>query len=328
MAKSSNQKLKLLYLAKIFLENTDSAHALTIKELSEELARYEIRAERKSLYDDIELLRVFGLDICVTRDRSVRYYVGAHTLDVSELKLLADAVGYSKFITEKKSGALTKKLEGLVSRHQAAELRRQGGAPTRLKAENEETLCHADMIRRAMSEDRRIGFKRFEWSTDKRRQLLDDGEFCYVSPWAICRDDECYYLIAFDGCDGVIKHYRMDRMIELHIDKERREGADSFGAVDVNEYLRYGFGMGEVELCPVRLSCDTGVADAMLHRFGSDIIIANHGDKFEFTVKVPLSDGFYSWVLGFGGRVRVVTPDRVRDRISELARGALSEHEN
>ena len=162
MPKSTNQKLKLLYLLKIFLENTDSTHAMTIKELSEELARYAIQAERKSLYDDIELLRVFGLDICVVRDRQVRYYAGAHTFELAELKLLVDAVQSSKFITEKKSNSLIKKLESLASKHEAAQLHRQVTVSNRLKADNEEIFCNVDMIHRAISDNRMISFRYFE----------------------------------------------------------------------------------------------------------------------------------------------------------------------
>ena len=69
MSKKPNQKLKLIYLMKILLERTDENHSLTLSELSDELGKYDISAERKSLYDDIELLRVYGLDIRVKRDR-------------------------------------------------------------------------------------------------------------------------------------------------------------------------------------------------------------------------------------------------------------------
>ena len=156
MPKSSNQKLKLLYLMRIFLESTDATHALTIKELSDELAKYEVRSERKSLYDDIEMLRLFGLNICVIRDRQVRYYAGSHTFELAELKLLVDAVQSSKFITEKKSNSLIKKLESLGSKYQAAQLHRQVTVSNRLKAENEEIFCNVDMIHKAISSGRRI----------------------------------------------------------------------------------------------------------------------------------------------------------------------------
>ena len=54
MPKSSNQKLKLIYLMKILLERTDETHSITMPEIIDALAAYDISAERKSLYNDIE----------------------------------------------------------------------------------------------------------------------------------------------------------------------------------------------------------------------------------------------------------------------------------
>ncbi len=323
MPKSSNQKLKLLYLARIFLENTDEAHAMTLKELSEELGRYEIRAERKSLYDDIELLRVFGLDICVIRDRQVRYYLGKHNFELAELKLLVDAVQYSKFITEKKSNSLIKKIEGLASRYEASQLHRQVTVSNRLKAANEEIFCNVDMIHRAISENRKIGFRYFEWNSEKKRVLRRDGEFYTVSPWALTWDDENYYLIAYDTESASIKHYRVDKMLELYMEKQSREGKEQFAELDMSQYSKQVFGMYGGKLCHVRLSCDKSMAGVVIDRFGTDIIIANHGERFEFTVKVMISPTFYSWVLGFGNKIVVVSPPEVRQRVSELAKEVI-----
>jgi predicted DNA-binding transcriptional regulator YafY len=328
MPKSSNQKLKLLYLSKIFLENTDAEHPMTLKELSSQLAKYEISAERKSLYDDIEMLRVFGLDICVVRDRQVRYYAGKHTFEVAELKLLVDAVQSSKFITEKKSNALIKKLESLCSRYEASSLHRQVTVSNRLKAENEEIFCNVDMIHRAISAGRRICFRYFEWNAEKRRVLKREGAFYCISPWALVWDDENYYMIGYDSEASALKHYRVDKMLELYIAKETREGEKEFSALDMTQYSKQVFGMYGGELCNVRLSCDASLAGVVLDRFGKDIVIANHGERFEFTAKVMISPNFYSWVLGFGNRVRVVSPSFVADRVVELSREILDMYDN
>lgn len=57
MSKKSNQKLKLLYLLKILMEKTDTDHTLTVQQMIQELNKYGISAERKSIYDDIESLK-------------------------------------------------------------------------------------------------------------------------------------------------------------------------------------------------------------------------------------------------------------------------------
>ena len=104
MAKSSNQKLKLVYLMKILLEKTDETHSITMSEIIDALQAYGIGAERKSLYDDLETLRVYGMDIIGTQeDRKYYYHVGNRQFELAELKLLVDSVQSAKFITEGKS---------------------------------------------------------------------------------------------------------------------------------------------------------------------------------------------------------------------------------
>jgi len=326
MPKSSNQKLKLLYLSKIFLENTDATHALTVSELINELAKYEIRAERKSVYDDIEMLRVFGIDIKVIRDKQVRYYVGRHSFELAELKLLVDAVQSSKFITEKKSNTLIKKLEGLSSKYDAAQLHRHVTVSGRLKAENEEIFCNVDMIHKAMSANRRICFRYFDWSPEIKRVLRRDGAFYKISPWALIWEDENYYMIGYDADAQSLKHYRIDKMLELYVDTEMREGKREFETLDLTQYSKQVFGMYAGEACHVRLSCYNSLAGVVIDRFGREIVIAKGEERFEFTAKVMLSPNFYSWVLGFGNKVRVVSPSYVSDRVAELAEETLAQY--
>ena len=326
MPKSSNQKLKLLYLSKIFLENTDASHALTVGELIDELAKYEIRAERKSVYDDIEMLRVFGMDIQVVRDKQVRYYVGRHSFELAELKLLVDAVQSSKFITEKKSNALIKKLESLSSKYEAAQLHRQVTVSGRLKAENEEIFCNVDMIHKAISSGRKICFRYFDWTPEVKRVLRHDGSFYSISPWALIWDDENYYMVGYDSDVQSLKHYRVDKMLELYVSKEARDGRREFEALDMSQYSKQVFGMYSGETCHVRLSCDNSLAGVVIDRFGREIVIAKGEARFEFTAKVMLSPNFYSWVLGFGNKVRVVSPSFVSDRGAEIAREVLEQY--
>lgn len=117
MAKGRNQKLKLLYLTKIFMEKTDESHALTLAEITSLLNGYEVTADRKTLYLDFEELKHYGLDIISEqRSKTVVYYLASRDFELAELKLLVDSVQSSKFITEKKSNSLIKKLESLVQR--------------------------------------------------------------------------------------------------------------------------------------------------------------------------------------------------------------------
>ena len=115
MPKSFHQKLKILYLMRAFLEKTDEAHPMTVKELIAYLESVGISAERKTIYDDIEALRIFGFDINNRRERPAGFYLATREFELPELKLLVDAVQSSKFISSSKSRQLIGKLESLTS---------------------------------------------------------------------------------------------------------------------------------------------------------------------------------------------------------------------
>ena len=216
MPKSSNQKLKLIYLMKILLERTDETHSITMPEIIEALAAYDISAERKSLYNDIENLRVYGLDVIGTQeDRTYSYHIGNRQFELAELKLLVDSVQSAKFITAKKSNELIKKIEGLASKYEASQLHRQVFVTGRVKTMNESIYYNVDRIHTAIAENSRITFQYFQWNVDKKMELRHDGALYEVSPWSLSWDDENYYLIAYDSNEGIIKHFRVDKMLYI-----------------------------------------------------------------------------------------------------------------
>ena len=157
MAKAGNQKLKMLYLMQIFMRETDDEHMLTMQEIISLLANAGIKADRKTLYLDFEELRHFGLDIIGEADgRNYYYYLGARDFELPELKLLVDSVQSAKFITDRKSKDLIKKLESLVSRYDASRLHRQVLIAGRIKNMNESIYYNVDDIHEAISADRQI----------------------------------------------------------------------------------------------------------------------------------------------------------------------------
>ena len=230
MSRNPMQKQKLLYLRKILLEKTDENHGLTSSEILAELALYGITAERKSLYDDLQVLEKFGMDICKSKSSTVKYYVASREFELPELKLLVDAIQSSKFITEKKSISLIHKLEGLASVHDGKELQRQVFVANRAKTMNERIYYSVDKIQNAIALNRKISFKYYRWELDfsgteriVKREKIRNGGYT-ASPWALCWDDENYYLIAYDTCADSIKHYRVDKMDDIEVLDDERDG--------------------------------------------------------------------------------------------------------
>lgn len=326
MAKSSNQKLKLVYLMKILLEKTDETHSITMSEIIDALQAYGIGAERKSLYDDLETLRVYGMDIIGTQeDRKYYYHVGNRQFELAELKLLVDSVQSAKFITEGKSNELIKKIEGLASQYEASQLHRQVFVNGRVKTMNESIYYNVDRIHTAIAENSRIRFRYFQWNVDKEMELRHNGAVYEVSPWALSWDDENYYLIAYDSIQGIIKHFRVDKMLNIESSGEQREGKQMFKSFNMAAYARKTFGMyGGVEEW-VRIKCDNSLAGVMIDRFGKDISMTRLNEKqFVATVDVAVSRQFMAWVIGLGDGAEIIGPesvvDEMREEIKHLAR--------
>ena len=182
MPRSANQKLKLLCLCKILWERTDEEHPLTVPELIQALEAWDIRAERKSIYDDMEALRTFGLDVQNRKGKAPGWFLGERPFQLAELKLLVDAVQSSKFITQRKSRELIRKLESQASVHQARQLQRQVYVDRRVKSMNESVYYTIDKLHTAIANRKAVTFKYFEYNVRKEKVFRREGKRYIVSP--------------------------------------------------------------------------------------------------------------------------------------------------
>ena len=326
MPRSSNQKLKLLYLMRYLLQNTDEQHPATTNQLIAFLAEQDVKAERKSIYDDMEALRLFGLDVERTESgRSSGYYVASREFELPELKLLVDSIQSSKFITHKKTTQLIKKIETLASAHEAQLLQRQVFVTNRIKTMNESIYYNVDEIHSGITQNRKIRFKYFEYTVNKERRFRRDGAFYVMSPYALTWDDENYYLVAYDSEAGIIKHFRVDKMEKISVTEEERDGREAYEALDMAVYARKVFGMFSGEEREVKLRFDEQLVGAVLDRLGQDVMLIPDGDG-HFTVRtsVVVSPQFFAWVCGFGDLAQIIAPDDVvtqmREHIGNIAK--------
>ena len=312
----SNQKLKIIYIMKILMQETDENHAITLQEIVEKLKIYGVTAERKSLYSDIENLRIFGLDIeGYQMDRTFYYQVVNRDFQLPELKLLVDAVQASKFITEKESKELIKQLEAYVSKYEAVQMHRQVYVKGRVKSRNEKNYYSVDDVYTAIDNDKQISFQYFHYDVNKKEVLAHDGKIYKVSPWAMCWDDEKYYMVAYDEPAGKIKHYRVDKMLKTKVLEDKRVGKDVFKKEDMSRYTHRLFGMFDGEVKRVELLCDNSMANVIFDRFGLDTKIEKvDADHFIAKVEVAVSNIFLGWIMALD-KIKIAGPDDVVDMI-------------
>ncbi len=327
MGKSSRQKLKILYIMRMLMENTDEEHAMPTAEIISELEKQGVSAERKSVYDDIEMLKVFGLDILSSRGAPKGYYIASRDFELPELKLLVDAVQSSKFITEKKSGELIKKIERLAGRFEANELQRQVVVSNRIKTMNESIYYNVDKIHSAISLDSKIRCKYCEWTINRTLEPKKNGAYYTLSPWVLTWDDENYYLIARDDDSDQIRHYRVDKMLGIEITDERRTGKEQFKNFDIAAFSKRTFGMFAGNETELEIRFNNKLIGVVMDRFGKDAVIhGNNGDSFTAKLKVNVSAQFYGWLTGLGADAMIISPSSEAEKYSLYIRKIASKY--
>ena len=304
---------------RLFQEESDEDHPFSRKDMEERLGSLGIHSERKSLYNDIETLKNFGMDITYRKAPPEGYYLANRDFELAELKLLVDAVQSSKFITEKKSRSLIRKIERLASRYEAGQLQRQVVVSDRIKTMNESIYYNVDKIHSAISSNEQISFRYFEWTISKEIRLKKDGNAYHVSPWALTWDNENYYLIGYDMDAGILKHFRVDRMLHIGILNIRREGREEFSRFDLARYTRQTFGMFGGDEQMVRLRFHNKYVGVVIDRFGKNVPLRPDGDDhFIARINVAVSEQFYGWLTGLGRDAQILSPEAVVKEYKDL----------
>ncbi len=314
MAKSINQKLKMFYELQYLMEKTDEEHSVTTKEMIEYLDGLDIKAERKSIYDDMEQLRDFGYDILRSNDAKRGYYLASRDFELAELKLLVDLVQSAKFITTKKSRELIKKLEKLASKYEATQLQRQVVVADRNKTVNEKIYYNVDLIYRAMAQNVEVRFQYFEWDEKKQMKLRKNGAYYEVSPWVLTWDDENYYLMAYDSEAGIIKHFRVDKMLQVEVGEKPRQGRTVAEEIDIAAISKKTFGMFAGEEKTIQLRVKKEMIGIIIDRFGRDVAVRPLDEQnLLVRVDVAVSPQFYGWLAGLGNKLSIVSPEEVKE---------------
>ena len=325
MPKSDNQKLKIFYILDYLQKNSHQDHPVRASELIDMLQRnYNIACERKTIYSDIAALQDYGVDIESIPGKNGGYYIASRNFELPELKLLIDAVQSSRFLTEKKSRELIEKLCNQCSIHDARLMRRDMLVSGRVKSMNETIYYNVDAIQDAISMNRTISFRYFDWGIDGKRKYREKNY--YASPYGLCQDNENCYLLAHSARHGITS-YRVDRMSEITITDESRTPCPELTGKALHEHANRLFQMFAGDSVNVKMRFHKSLANVVIDRFGRDTILIPDGSEyFNFTVNVAVSPMFLSWVIGFGNKAKILHPQSVIDECRQMCQDALSQY--
>lgn len=324
MPKSQNQKQKLLLLEKLFREETDDDHKLSLAEIEQRLAGQGVACERKSLYSDIEALRQAGLDIVAEKHaRNTSYFLASREFQQPELNLLAGAVASSKFISNKKSVELIGKIARLACKHEGSKLVRQIIVSDRVKSTNEAVYYSINSVNEAIRAGRQISFLYYNYDEKKRKVYHNDKKPLIVSPRALVWKDENYYVVGYYEKYGGYVNFRVDKMIRVEVLEQEAEKDPDF---DVDGHCRRLFGMFGGHKEKVRLRFDNSLAGVAVDRFGLKTVFYNRGGSFELEAELEVSPVFFGWLFQFGELAEVVAPASVREEFRQYACDTLKQY--
>lgn len=320
-SKSASNKDRLISLLRLLYDNTDQSNPLTANEIVKYLADQGMSVNRRTVMSDIETLTESGIDIITVRSTQNRYFWGERQFQLPELKLLIDAVASSKFITEKKSTELIKKLTALTSKGQAAELNRHLYTANRIKPDNEAIYYIVDELNTAISKRRKVQFKYLEYTADKKKVFRKHGELYEISPFALLWNEDHYYFIGYSDKHEKIVKFRVDRMYKPKVTEAK--AMPVLPDFDIADYSKKVFEMYDGEETTVELQCDNSLMKVIIDRFGEDVNTKPLSDEvFLARLSVSASPTFYGWVFQFAGLMKIVSPEAVKDRYAEMLENA------
>lgn len=316
-----NVRLRLLYIMEALFEKTDEDHGLTMQDILSWLELHNLAGERKSIYEDLRALKEYGLEIEYCREDKT-YRLPERAMELSEMKLLVDAIHASRFITQKRTNEMLRHVMNMASCHQRAMLKRDTYAE-KPKAQSAEGFYSLDRLHEAIRHNRQITFSYAVWNLDKKLERKHEGKRYQVSPWLMIWAEENYYLVAYDEEKNTFKHFRVDKILDAEVLDIPRKGEEEFRRLDSNRYTTNHFGMFHGEQTRVTLLCHNSLIGVMLDRFGTDIqVIRENEEQFKIVVSVVVSPQFFAWIFGFGNQVKILTESVVAQMKEQLEKTA------
>lgn len=319
MSGMEHSRAKLLYLIELLREQSDDERGVTMTEILAYLDARGAKAERKSVYRDLTLLKECGFDIEKNNRKPVEYCLLSRDFDIAELKLLVDAVQSARFISESMTDKLIRKLEQLTSKRMAGKLHRQVHFTERVKTRNEHVHYTTATLHEAIHAGKRVHFKYVDYDLSKGICQRREGSMYELSPYALVWNDDNYYVLGYYERRGCVSVFRVDRMKTVEMtDINSIEMSPDF---DLAEYIKTQFGMFSGEQVSLDIRFTNDLINPVMDRFGMKTPIIIDGDRhFIAHVKASVSPVFYSWLFQFGDRAQILKPERIaRDYIKQLS---------
>lgn len=322
MPHSTEQKVKLLVLWDILQKNTDEEHPLTTNAIIAALRERGIAVSRKTLYEDIELLNKYGYEVLCKKSRSNAYYVLDRKFERSEVQVLLNAVGSAKSLSNKKTVMLMQKLYELLGTTEADQLHTIISVAN--KHNNERIYYTIDAITTAILEKKKLSFFYFDYGINGKRVYRKDKARYEVNPLGLISSEDNLYLVCYHDKYGNAANYRLDRMDEVQVEPTDITRNKDFDNFDIAAYKQEQFEMYAGKELTVELVFPADLLEIAIDRFGENISpVMTDNSEYIVSVVVQVSKTFFAWLTTFEGRVKIYSPESVKESYKDFIKKLL-----
>ena len=314
---SIRNKQRPFRILKYLYENTDENHPVSTSELVRIFQAEDAHANRKTVKDDIEVLKGEGFDITTIRSRNHSFFMASRKFEVIEIKLLIDAINSAKFISAERSATLIGKLTGMMSKPQSEKIRRHLYTVGHVTSGTRQCYYIADAITDAINCGEKIFFQYSDYNREKDKCLSRGGAIYTVSPYSIVWNDNHLYVCGYSDHEQKIMYYRIDRMCNIGMAHVKAVPLPE--GIDVEECVQKQFRKFARDDVEVILECQDELMNYIIDEFGEDVETRKVSeDAFCVKVNVANSPAFYGWVFSFEGKARILGPEEILDKYRSM----------
>lgn len=332
MSENSN-RIKLMKLYEFLMKETDEEHPISKTELCRRLNEQGVPCHERTITRDIAVLNEYGYEVCgFMRGRDKVYYVPERSFSIPELKIMIDAVQASSFVTPKKTSELIDRIASLGGSHKAELLKRNLANFNLHKHTNEAILYNVDRIEAAIAAKKQISFFYFDINEGKKRvyRSIPDGsrKLYTVEPVALIINEDNYYLMAYSSRHPErTANYRVDRMDQVTVIEDSELSEEALAKLNgIAGYTEQAFKMYSGELEDIMLQFDKSLIGPVMDKFGEDTeMLSVNETTCAAALHIQIAPTFFGWLAQFGSKMKILSPESVREQYREHIREIIAE---
>ena len=319
-----DKKASSLALLNILRKHSDENHPLTQPKLLELMeSEYGIELERRTIYNNCELLRQMGYEVSTYTDNGKGYYLVDRQFEPSQVFLLCNAVHSSNFIPSKYSKELIDKLLSTQSEYFRKDYKNAVYVDNASKKENNEFFYNIELLSECIKNRKIVTFDYTKY--DFNKNIVNRRKEPYtIAPYYLIYMNEKTYMIAKALQHNDFIHFRVDRMknVKETDQKYKRTGKED----DPYVYAKTKIHMYHGDDLSISIKCKNNILDDIIDIFGIDAkVYPIDGDYFEAIVKSS-KEGMMYLALQYARFMEVLEPKDLREDIKKILKETIEKY--